>query len=386
MLCDACNGTILLGEQLGCVACKKLYHYSCLNYTSAWFRENKAKLKSSWKCSDCTNVNSRARRPLNSDDTPVRGVAMREAMLTRGYDEASPGCDESQSHNLDVAGPTVSFDAMYLKLEALLIKKFDDFSKEFQTSLTNLKADFTKTTDFLGDQIRDLTVIIRAVSDRVSHLEQENERLTSELGAVSRAHEESSGAGLHEVIDQLRLDLNDREQATLLNDVEITGVPEFESETCGHIVTSLAVKVGVTLELRDVVSVSRVGPPRTAPLDGEELPRPRPIVVSLARRSLRDDLLKGARTRRDTITTSDMGLPQHEPCRIYLNERLTKANRKLFAMAREAGRAHRWRYVWTVAGHICARRDAKSVAKRIRTESDIQRVFGALPVSTAVSS
>lgn len=365
MLCEICCRAVQLGDQLGCIACKKMYHYSCLNLTSAWYRENKAKIRTSWKCTSCSNVTSRAHRPLNSDDTPVRGVALRDVDMSI-CDEPSPDLD---------AKSTVSFDAMYVKLESLLSTKLDNFAKELHESVKNLKVEFTKTTDFLGEQIKDLDGVVRAVSDRVLHLEQENERLRSELGAVTRAGEESDSGGLRDVIDQLRSDLNDREQASLLNDVEITGVPEFEAESCGTIVTSLAFKIGVSLELRDVVSVSRVGPPRTKPLVGETLPRPRPIVVTLSRRSLRDDIIRCARVRREGITTSDLGLPQHDPKRVYFNERLTKTNRKLFGMAREAGRAHRWKYVWTREGRVNVRRDDKSVAHRICSEKDIKRVF-----------
>lgn len=320
-------------------------------------------------------MNSRARRPLNNDDTPVRGV--------KDVDNNVSICDESQSHVLSITEPTVSFDSMYAKLETLLNTKFNDFAKDLHASIAHLKTEFTKTTDFLGEQIKDLDGVVRAVGDRVSHLEAENERLRSELGAVSRAREESHATGLHDVIDQLRSDLNDSEQAALFNDVEITGVPEFQTESCGHIVTALATKIGVSLELRDIVSVSRVGPPRTKPLDGEEVPRPRPIVATLSRRSLRDDLIKNARVRRAGVTTAGLGLPDHGPCRVYFNERLTKANRKLFGLAREASRLNRWRFAWTKEGRIYVRRDDKSDGHRIRSELDIKSVFDNLPVSTS---
>lgn len=103
--------------------------------------------------------------------------------------------------------------------------------------------------------------------------------------------------------------------------------------------------------------------------------RPRPIVVRLARRALRDQLLKAARVRRGA-TTEGTDLPG--PARkFYMNERLTRTNRLLFRRARELGDHHRWRFIWTRDGKIYARQHSgrDALRHRIRTEADLNRVF-----------
>jgi hypothetical protein len=181
---------------------------------------------------------------------------------------------------------------------------------------------------------------------------------------------------LVDTISQLRLELNDRDQELLLNDIEISNVPETNGENAMHLVTTLGQKLGVTLTEHDIVDATRVG--RVPQLERGQgpAPRPRPLVVRLARRAVRDRMHQAARVRRD-ITTEGAGIPGRST-RFYVNERLTPHNRRLLYKARELKQQLGWRYVWTRDGKIFARQQAgmDSPRHRIRTEPDLNRVFG----------
>ncbi|XP_059054941.1 uncharacterized protein LOC131848984 [Achroia grisella] len=183
--------------------------------------------------------------------------------------------------------------------------------------------------------------------------------------------------GLQSTIVQLQEEIAEKERSELLNDVEISGVPEFEAESVENIIITVAAKLGISMDERDIVSASRVGLRRGTSTGGdatEGMPRPRPLAVRLTRRLLRDQLLRAARVRRHA-STADMGLPQHEPQRLYVNERLTKTYRSLFGRAREATRRQRWRFVWTRNGRVYVRRDVLSPVHTIRQQADIDRIF-----------
>lgn len=102
-------------------------------------------------------------------------------------------------------------------------------------------------------------------------------------------------------------------------------------------------------------------------------PRPRPLVVRLARRSLRDQLLTAARVRRGA-TTADMGMVSGAK-RFYVNERLTRHNRHLFYRARAEGARAQWKYVWTKGGSIYARKEHGAPRYRLRCEDDLKKYF-----------
>ncbi|XP_069362048.1 uncharacterized protein [Maniola hyperantus] len=164
----------------------------------------------------------------------------------------------------------------------------------------------------------------------------------------------------------------------IMNDVEISGLQESSSENLISITCLLAKKLGVELDDRDVVTAERSGPRRTlsASDDGEvraRQPRPRPIVVRLARRAVRDNLLRAARVRRGADSSGI--ITDAEPRRFYVNEHLTRTNRQLFYKAREESRSKNWRFVWTKGGRIYARKTVTGPVHRIRSETDIRKVF-----------
>ncbi|XP_063538677.1 uncharacterized protein LOC134747927 [Cydia strobilella] len=178
---------------------------------------------------------------------------------------------------------------------------------------------------------------------------------------------------LEQTIASLKMDINDRDQEILSNDIEISGIPEETNERALHLALSVSNKLGVTLDDKDIVHAERAGPLRRGePQDGGA-PRPRPLVVRLARRAQRDQLLAAARVRRG-ITTADMGLTS-TPKTFYVNERLTRHNRQLFYKARAEASSRNWKFVWTRDGCIYARKEPGGPRHRLRTEADVDKVF-----------
>ncbi|XP_064292508.1 uncharacterized protein LOC135309856 [Plodia interpunctella] len=219
------------------------------------------------------------------------------------------------------------------------------------------------------------------LSLRMDDSDRRVEKLEARLQVLERQVAEKSEQNSHELIrsvENLKMELNDRDQDILLNDIEISSVPELKGENLPHIVMTLANKLGVSLAAQDVMNVSRLGPSleTAAALSGSEVEprRPRLILVRLARKAVRDELLQAARVRRG-ITTADTGLPTR---RFYVNERLTKLNRHLFRRTREATKQHNWRFAWTREGKIFVRQhhEPNSPRIRIRTDKDLIRVFG----------
>ncbi|XP_061705676.1 uncharacterized protein LOC133516672 [Cydia pomonella] len=232
----------------------------------------------------------------------------------------------------------------------------------------------------LRTSLERLTVRIDGCDGRINGCEGRINMLSARVDSLEsrpQSNDTASDNSLVETVSQLRMELSDRDQELLLNDIEISSVPESRGENAMHLVTALGKKLGVELTESDIVDVTRVG--RAPQLeDGLHGPaaRPRPLVVRLVRRAVRDRLLQAARVRRDA-TTEGTGIPGRT-CTFYVNERLTPHNRRLLYKARELKQQHSWRYVWTRDGKIFARRqaDSGSPRHRIRTELDLDRVFG----------
>ena len=296
-----------------------------------------------WVCPECKI----GMRRDNSDNTPVKRV---EVPLSAPRCEPSRGSPERM--NTTALDTTLDVQE-FLTLELRLLRE------EMRSTREEFRA--------FRQEIVEIRTLITTCDARVDGLEAKIEALSQQRGAEVPAVMRS----LEATVAQLQLDLGDRDQELLSNDIEISGVPEESGENPSHLVLACAVKLGVTLDERELVSCARVGGVRPAAPGG----RPRPLCVRLARRDTRLQLLRAARVRRG-LTTEGLGLKSN-PTSIHVNERLTKANRRLFYQARESGkRTTGWRFVWTKDGRIYVRRDQGSPASRIRTEADLERVFG----------
>lgn len=249
----------------------------------------------------------------------------------------------------------------------------------------------------IGQQIKLLRMDMRDIKEELHSFRKEmaeirnaistnNKRidgLESRLEALENRQFENTSEGkverLEKTIAQLNLELNDRDQEMLAADLEISNLPENPGENVGHTVELVAQKLGVVLEARDIVFAERVGP-RVETVVGAEgagesaRGRGRRVVVRLARRGLRDELLRSARVRRQA-TTADLGFAG-PPRRFFLNERLTKTNKRLFYRARQAAVALGWRFTWTKRGRIYAKQGDGKRMFSIRSEDDLERVFG----------
>lgn len=415
MECLACRGRVTEVELLKCVHCKGNYHHNCVNMTSSFYMANLRDLRTYWQCPACDNVTSRRK----GTDTPVRGLnkkresvglgqplsvscdgkqrsedlsAVEYSLLDVGL-SVDMSCDESlldSANDVDVGKKNVSqnnttipsADAergsiTFADFAALMDLKLSEFrthlNDHFANLIEGLRRDFSGIIDSVYAQVNALKSDFLSISERTKTVETENALLKVEISKLSAREMNSDSKSLQ----SLQAGIDERDQMVLLNDLEVTGVPEFKGESTAHIVSAIAVKLGVQLDERDVVHATRVG---RAPVLGEaeagfeEGSRPRPIVVRLVRRAVRDMLLRSARVRRGS-TTSDLGLPIHQSRRVFINERLTKKNRVLFGKARELGGKLQWRFVWTRDGRIMARRTETSKIYRIRTEEELHGVF-----------
>ncbi|CAG9135409.1 unnamed protein product [Plutella xylostella] len=394
--CASCNLLIKYkSDAVKCTMCKVCFHLSCLNITKARYHDNLREYQTSWRCHMCVNVTARKGRNDEASSVDVCNIPTVSTVTENtnmslddnGQNEADDPCDYSnvttpppvtgsRKAAPDLQHVDLSYDQFARLLDSKLDIKFDVKFKELNAIISELKVDFTKTTDFLSAQQDDLKRDLGNTNTRVEILERENALLRTEIATTKKLISEANTSGLYGLISQLQSDLNERDQQTLINDVEISCIPEFEGESAVHIVKVVSAKLGVKLEESDVVSASRVGARRGAAETSDGVAaRPRPLVARLARRSLRDQLVNNARVRRGA-STADLGLPPHADQRLYVNERLTKANRQIFGKARELARTHGWKFVWTREGHVKVRRDTHAPIHQIRSATDLDNIFG----------
>ncbi|XP_072948712.1 uncharacterized protein [Epargyreus clarus] len=331
--CSGCGKFASVMDGAKCCKCSSVFHRQCANINSD------SRVPNKWQCRGC-----KSKIPCASASSATPKSSSSGGMDTEFTDALIDHANRGHhSTNIDIAN------------EMRLIR-------EQLTTIVHEITSFRQEMSTINSNVSELSLRIGDVEKKVLRLEQNT--TSSQIS--------SADPQVEETLVELKKQLNDRDQDLFMNDVEIAGVCELKGENPLHLVTALATKIGVELDERDVVSVARAGVRRAE--DSGDKPRPRPIVVRLARRAVRDQLIKAARVRRGA-DTAGLNLSA-EPRRFYINERLTPINRHLFYKAREEGRRRGWRFVWTRNGCIFARRQPDSARYRIRSDSDILKFFG----------
>jgi hypothetical protein len=367
--CAGCQNVILDRRFLSCALCEKKYDLLCANIPEPRvFAAMTNEHRRTWKCALCLS-----RKPKSqNDNTPVRGDNLNVTIRRGGPLQSHPGGavdrTSGMSDEMDVSfsvggeppsgsreqGVSAPTDLQLLVAEMRLIRQ------EMQVMNKNMC---------------DLSLAVSDLSTRLDACDRRVDSVIAHVDELQRRVDQESESSLAGTVAQLKAELNDRDQELLLNQLEVTGVPEPKGENPVSTTIILAQKIGVALMEGDVMSAVRVG--RGPDLDGGEVSsRSRPLVITLTRCALRDQLLHAARVRRGA-STEDTGLPTPHR-RFYVNERLTRYNRFIFNKARELKMRYNWRFVWTKQGRIYARQHpgSDSPRHRIRAESDLSRVFG----------
>ncbi|KAJ2943304.1 hypothetical protein O0L34_g12111 [Tuta absoluta] len=366
LVCSGCRGPIKDNLYLRCCTCEreedKYYDLTCANVPLKEFKDSMTvQSRSNWRCVLCVSKTYTAK----SDNTPAKPT------------------NTSNDNFVNTKRRGASINSPEFSEQSELHDRFDRMLNE----LKDFRSEFQRETQASKKHLADLNVSFTKLLARVESCESRLDILTSRMDNLEQRVNTEGVSGnaeniaLLESVEQLKSELNHRDQELLTNDIEITCVPEHNNESLQHIAINLARKIGVVLTDRDIVQTSRAGRILNAVEEGTRQ-RPRPIVVTLARRALRDELLKAARVRRGA-TTENADIPG-PACRFYVNERLTRVNRLLFRRARELGDQHHWRFVWTRDGKIFARQNPgrDSPRHRIRVEKDLDRVFGSGPRSS----
>ncbi|KAL4704558.1 hypothetical protein ACJJTC_012275 [Scirpophaga incertulas] len=249
--CGACGNFLSLSGAAVCSICPIKYHRACLAIT------DKTQLAKDWICLNC----KRQMRKGDNSQTPVKNLCEDSGL-------------EEPAQLSSSAGPAGASAAAASSARSPVLT---EFRREFAECIDEMR-EFRKEMALLRESFAAFTLRLDGVERRLEVLERGQSQ-----GDAARV------AQLELSISALRQQLNDRDQDALLSDIEVGHLLEEKGENTVHEVMVLAGRLGVPLEARDVVFAERVGA-RPAEVAG----RVRRVVVRLASRHLRDELMMNA--------------------------------------------------------------------------------------------
>lgn len=242
---------------------------------------------------------------------------------------------------------------------ASLAKELENLSGTFETKMKELLMAITNSKKEL----------VQENKEEFKALQQELESLKKSMSVISDSFDDLRTAHATLVTENKELrkqnellshQVQELDQYSRLNNLEIRGVPQTQGEDCLKIIQKIGDKIGSSVKVEDIDAVHRV-----STRDAGK----RNLIVRFCSRAKRTDFLRKARKAR--LTTGKLGFSGSNDTAIYVNEHLTPLNKKLFAMALEQKKQTRWLYLWTENCVIKARKNADGKVFRIRSESDL---------------
>ncbi|XP_046671348.1 uncharacterized protein LOC124361342 [Homalodisca vitripennis] len=155
--------------------------------------------------------------------------------------------------------------------------------------------------------------------------------------------------------------VEDMEQYSRCNCLEIQGIPVTPAEDVLGIVKEVGKALDVQISDAMVDACHRLG--------RQTGDNPPGIIVKFVRRFDKEALLKKRRVKR-TLSTRHIGRSDDRP--IYVNESLSPARRRLYAMARRVQKEKDFKFLWVRNGKIFLRKEENSPIKVITSQDDLQ--------------
>jgi len=191
---------------------------------------------------------------------------------------------------------------------------------------------------------------LKLQTERIDTLENTQKSLQRELEAAMKQNNQlqAENTYLNKEVEQLQ-------SYSRINNLELHGIPEKESESVQYIVVSVARALNVKITSKDIDAAHRI---KTSKIE-----LPAPIVVKFVSRQTKGDILRAYRKNRSFTTKEiDSSLAERN---IYINEHLTRQGKIKLKGERDLRRLG-IKYVRTQDCKILAREDSGTPIKRIQ--------------------
>ena len=167
-------------------------------------------------------------------------------------------------------------------------------------------------------------------------------------------------ATMEESVETLKREMNDIQQYSRRNSVRVFGIPETANEVTDVLVIDAVTKhLNCPLSVDDIDRSHRSGKPRASSGPGNNIPKPRPILVKFCSYRKKAQIMKVKRKLKNT------GLSIHEDLTTKNYDLLMKASKNSKVVA-----------AWSVDGRIIAslktNRDGHTVKKVITSATQLE--------------
>lgn len=209
--------------------------------------------------------------------------------------------------------------------------------------------------------IEELTKSVSFMSSKFDDFSNKIDYLVSELKNIKIVNEKiiTENKRLSDEVEVLKYKIDEIEQHNLGITVEITGIPKTTNENCVLIVEEIGKKTNTELKVLEANRINFFNSKQNI------------ILAKLDTLDMRKNLIRNVKSMK---LTTDKIYNKWPVEKVFVNERLTKSKRALFAQTRSAAKDKQYKFVWLSNADILVRKDEKSKITKIKSSQDIQNL------------
>lgn len=270
-------------------------------------------------------------------------------------------CSKSRRKSMQVES---SLEKKDVSIENV-IELLQEMREESKKQIKDLETDLGRSVELCHVDISELTKKIDFQSEVIKKYEQSFEKVTLENKILSKK------------VNELESRVDELEQYSRSNSLEINGIPESSTESVIEIVKTVSSKLGVQIDNKDIDACHRLGVKK----NDEEI-KHRGIVVRFTTRVIKEDVLQKRRVKRN-FNTKDIGFSDRPAEVVYINESLSSARRQVLNAARKLKRDKLVAFVWVRNGKILVRVEQDSKVVVMKSISDVEALQNSITTSSA---
>lgn len=315
--CKKCEA--LVSDVAKCSLCGGQFDFPCAGITEAGWRKLGDR-RNTWKCIGCKGL------------SPSSGAA------------------KTASSDMDSIFSELKRLSTQMEVLPTLVENIKAIQNQL-TDLKTMKAEFSeikRSVEFTHNSISQLIT-------KVDGLEQEVVTLKKTKDDISI---------LQERYRKLEIQLQENEQRSRMNNIEIKGVPAHNSENLFHILAKIGNKINCQIPKEQITYIARV------PMRGDSCNKT--IICSIINSYLKQDFVAAAKKYKN-LTVSDIGLKGDS--KVYINDHLTIENKIILNKTKTFAKEKGFDYVWVQACKIFIRKNSTSPKHQIKSEQDLKKFF-----------
>ncbi|KAF0287831.1 hypothetical protein FJT64_013755 [Amphibalanus amphitrite] len=177
---------------------------------------------------------------------------------------------------------------------------------------------------------------------------------------------------LKQLVTRQAADINDIEQYSRRNILNINGLSETDKEDPVQVGIDLAKSVGVVVQKSDIDRAHRIGTKGKRTATGQ--PVHRPLLVKFVSYTKREEVYSARRKFKDVMPPRTSCIQGVDLKKIFVTDNLTKANQKVMFRARELRRRGELWAAWSDGCQMKVKIKEGGPTHKIQTEDDLEKL------------